>query len=81
MLQPKLTSVKAMPNMVLARTYETREHKLFDVVPYADGSWYGKLRDSSYFQSVRLLPDGSGIEWSDGQDISPLELYECSVSI
>jgi len=79
MLQPRLTSVKALPNMILALTYETGEHKLFDVTPYADGSWYGQLKDKSYFQTVRMLPDGTGIEWNDGQDISPHELYECSI--
>ena len=79
MLQPRLTSVKAMPNMILALTYETGERKLFNVAPYADGSWYGQLRDKSYFQTVRMLPGGTGIEWNDGQDISPHELYECSV--
>ena len=80
MLQPCLTGVKAMPNMVLALTYETGEHKLFDVTPYANGSWYGELRDNSYFQSVRMLPGGIGIEWPDGQDIAPHELYGCSIA-
>ena len=80
MLQPNLVSVKALPDMMLALTYETGERKLFHVAPYATGSWYGELKDRAYFQSVRLLPGGTGIEWPDGQDISPHELYECSVA-
>lgn len=27
--------------------------------------------------SSRLLPGGTGIEWLDGQDISPHGLYDC----
>lgn len=36
------------------------------------GNWEMKL----YFQTVRLLPGGTGIEWMNGQDIAPHELYE-----
>ena len=81
MLQPKLLSVDAMPGMMLKLVYETGETKLFDVTPYAEGSWYGELKDSAYVQSVHLLPEGTGIEWMDGQDISPHELYDCSTLI
>ena len=56
------------------------EVKQFDVTPYAEGSWYGELKDAAYFRSVKLLPDGTGIEWSNGQDIAPHELYELSVA-
>ena len=60
--------------------YETGEVKVFDVAPFAVGSWFGELQDSSYFRSVRLLPGGTGIEWRNGQDIAPHELYELSVT-
>lgn len=81
MLQPRLTSVKALPDMKLHLIYETGEEILFGVSPYVEGSWYGELKDSAYFQSVKLLPGGIGIEWIDGQDISPHELYDCSLPI
>ena len=48
--------------------------------PYANGSWFKKLKEDAYFRTVQILPDGSGIEWNSGQDIAPHELYECSVS-
>ena len=81
MLQPKLTKVEAMPDLRLRLFYETGEVKIFDVVPYATGSWYGQLKDERYFNSVQLLPGGIGIEWPEGQDIAPHELYENSVSV
>ena len=78
MLQPRLTKVEAMPGLKLLLSYETGETKLFDVAPYATGSWYGELQDDSYFKTVHLLPGGTGIEWQDGQDVAPHELYELS---
>ncbi len=81
MLQPKLTAVEAVNPLKLRLYYETGEVKLFDVAPYANGSWYGQLRDEAYFSTVHLLPDGIGIEWEQGQDIAPHELYENSVLI
>lgn len=81
MLQPRLTKVEAMSNLRLRLFYETDEVKIFDVTPYATGSWYGQLKDVGYFNAVQLLPGGVGIEWPEGQDIAPHELYENSVSV
>ena len=81
MLQPKILSIEPMENSCLKLTFETGETKLFDVSPYISGSWFGALRDKSYFKSVRVLPDGNGIEWPYGQDIAPHELYNCGVPV
>ncbi|MCD8154644.1 MAG: DUF2442 domain-containing protein [Clostridiales bacterium] len=79
MLQPKITEVKPVKPFSLLLTYETGEIKLFDVSPYIIGTWFGELKNDAYFQTVHLLPDGTGIEWMNGQDISPHELYENSI--
>ena len=78
MLQPKLENVRPMEACRLLLEYETGEVKIFDVSPYISGPWYEELRDAAYFKTVRLLPGGVGIEWSNGQDIAPHELYEHS---
>lgn len=80
MLQPRLTAVDPLPAMRLRLSYETGEVKVFDVAPYAEGAWYGELKNEAYFQSVHLLPDGVGIEWMNGQDIAPHELYDNSIA-
>lgn len=80
MLQPRLINVEPMDHLKLRLTYEAGEVRLFDVSPYVNGSWFGELKEDAYFRTVRILPDGIGIEWSNGQDIAPHELYECSVS-
>lgn len=79
MLQPRILSVKALPKAKLRLDYETGEVKVFDVAPYMQGSWFGALKEQSYFEQVQLLPGGIGIEWPNGQDIAPHELYDNSV--
>lgn len=79
MLQPRLTAVVPADNYTRLLTYETGEKRKFDVKPYIAGNWYGELNDIGYFRTVQLLPGGVGIEWSNGQDIAPHELYELSI--
>lgn len=81
MLQPRLLKVEPVKPMKLRLFYESGEVKLFDVAPYATGTWYGQLMDEGYFNAVQLLPGGIGIEWPEGQDIAPHELYENSVEV
>ena len=81
MLQPRLTSVEPVGRLKLRLDYETGETKLFDVAPYVSGPWFGELKEEDYFRTVHLLPGGIGIEWSNGQDIAPHELYECSTPV
>lgn len=81
MLQPRLKKVEPLDDLKLRLTYETGEVKIFDVAPYATGSWYGQLNDKRYFDTVQMLPGGVGIEWPDGQDIAPHELYENSMAV
>ena len=77
MLQPRVVSVKPLKDYKLLLQFETGEKKLFDVEPYISGEWYGKLRDSEFFKTVHI--SGHTVEWADGQDIAPHELYENSI--
>lgn len=79
MLQPKLISVEPLENYRLLLSYQNGEKRIFNVKPYLSGSWYGKLKDEAYFKSVHIIDGGVGIEWSEGQDIAPHELYDNSV--
>lgn len=79
MLQPNLKSVTPQDDYKLKLVYETGEIKVFDVKPYIGVGWYGELKDKTYFNRVRVLDDGYGIEWPNGQDIAPHELYEMAV--
>jgi hypothetical protein len=81
MLQPKILSVQPEKDYTLRLDYETGEKKIFDVKPYIYGDWFSKLGDPAYFRSVRLVSGGIGIEWPEGQDIAPHELYDLSQEI
>ena len=77
MLQPKVIAVKPLLNYHLLLDFEIGEQKVFDVMPYIHGDWYGKLRNVDVFRTVHVA--GISIAWADGQDIAPLEHYEDSV--
>ena len=79
MLQPKIISVEAISNHMLLLVYDTKEIKLFNVKPYIKGEWYSQLQDESYFKAV--MTDGWIVEWPNGQDIAPEELYEQSSNV
>lgn len=79
MLRP--TAVKVIPqkDFFLRIQFDNGEEKLFDVKPYIQGNWFGKLRDEKYFNTVRT--DGFTVVWPDGQDLCPDEIYDMSEAI
>ena len=80
MLQPKIIDLTPTKDYKLILIYDSGEKKTFDVTPYINGDWYNELLSIDYFLSVKIICDGIGIEWPNGQDISPHELYENSIS-
>lgn len=79
MLSPKVLNVIPLEHYRIQVTFESGEIKIFDVTPYISGDWFGRLKDQKVFSTVH--PAGRTVEWADGQDIAPHELYECSVPI
>ena len=79
MLYPKILNVEPLNDYKLKLRYETGEIKLFDVLPYISGKWYEELHNNDYLKSVHLISNGQGIEWGNGQDIAPHELYDLSI--
>ena len=77
MKYPMVLDVVPQDDYSVVVTFDTGEKKRFDVLPYISGEWYGQLFDADVFRTVR--PCGNTIEWVDGQDIAPHELYELSV--
>ena len=77
MLQPKVIKVLTLPDNKQVVETATGERRIFDVKPYISGGWYGELADVDTFNTVH--PCGTTVEWDDGQDIAPHELYELSV--
>lgn len=76
---PKLTEVRPLENYRLFLRFDNGEQRIFDVSPYITGSWYGQLKDPEVFRTVHI--SGRTVEWADGQDIAPHELYELSKAV
>lgn len=66
--------VKTRANYQLAITFENREEKLFDMMPYLETGIFRELKDPDIFNSVRVSFDT--IEWNNEADIDPEFLYE-----
>ncbi len=78
MLRPTAKEVVPMPDYKLRIEFDNGEVKVFDVKPYIKGNWYSELKDPVYFNSV--FTNGYSVEWKNGQDLCPDELYFNSVT-
>ncbi|MCH5265942.1 MAG: DUF2442 domain-containing protein [Lachnospiraceae bacterium] len=78
MLRPTAKSVIPLSDYMLRIEFDNGESKIFDVKPYIKGNWYSELSDPVYFKSVTI--NGYSVEWANGQDLCPDELYFDSVS-
>ena len=45
--------------------------------PLIRGDWFGKLKDMNVFNTVHI--GGISVEWEEGQDVCPDDLYYNSV--
>ena len=79
MLRPVAVKVEALENYQMIVTFDNDEIKIFDVKPYIKGTWYGELADKNYFRGAFV--NGYTVEWPNGQDICPDELYYCSIKM
>lgn len=70
-------NVKPLKNYHLSILFDNGERKIFDVNPLIIGSWFGELKDFSIFSTVKI--PGNTVEWINGQDICPDDLYYLSI--
>ena len=77
MLRPTAVEVFPEEDYMLKIIFDNGETKRFDVKPYIQGEWYGKLSDRRYFCSVRT--DGFTVVWPEGQDLCPDDIYHLSI--
>lgn len=77
MLRPRPVAVKPLEDHRLLISFSNGEDKIFDVKPMISGSWFGELQDKDLFRTVRIA--GNTVEWINGQDICPDDLYYMSV--
>ena len=75
-MRPKAIDVKPLENYELRVTFDNGEVKVFDVKPYLEFIQFKDLKDEKIFNSVKI--SGLSIQWCNGADICPDELYNNS---
>lgn len=78
-MRPKAIDVKVLNNYELEITFNNNEKKIFDVKPYLKFKQFEQLKDIKMFNTVKVA--GLSIEWENGADICPDELYNNSKTI
>jgi len=72
---PEPIEVKAIEKYKLYIKFENGEEKVLDMEEELQEKFYQKLKDYEYFKKVKICESGITIEWEDGEDISPENLY------
>lgn len=78
-MRPKAISVTPLDNYKLKLVFDNGETKIYDVKPLIKGEWFGELLDKNVFNTVHIA--GLSVEWINGQDICPDDLYYSSISV
>ena len=63
---PDIIGVMALDNYLLYLKFDTNK-------------FYNKLKDTKYFKEVE--PRGDSVQWQNGEDVSPENLYYDSIDI
>ena len=79
MIPPRIQYVKALDNFCLELTYVNGEKKLYDMKKNLIYEFYKNLNNIGYFKLVKSV--ATTIEWPNGEDVDPNELYDNSTSI
>ena len=78
-MRPRATAVKPLDDFKLLVTFNNSEKRVFDVKPYFDFILFKELKYNSLFNNVYVA--GLSVEWPNGIDICPDELYYDSTPI
>lgn len=76
-MTPMAIKVRPLENYQLLINFDNGEEKIYDAKPLIRGDWFGKLEDNKVFNTVHIA--GISVEWEDGQDICPDDLYYNSI--
>lgn len=79
MMPPKPKKVEVLEDYKLKILFENGEEKIYNMKKNLKENFYKKLQNKIYFQTVKV--SGITLEWRDGEDICPDELYNNSVKV
>ena len=72
----EIFKIAPLHNFFLKITYVNGEEKLYDMKKNLQEEFYKNLKNIAYFKLVKSV--GATVEWTNGEDIDPNELYENS---
>ena len=78
---PNPIEVRAIEKYKIYIKFKNGEEKILDMKEMLDKKYYQKLKDYEYFKNVKISKTGITIEWEDGEDIAPENLYYYSNAI
>lgn len=77
---PDTVEVKALEKYNLYLKFSNGEEKIYDMEETIKKiKYFNKLKDKEYFKKVK--PRGDTIEWENGEDVAPENLYYNSKTI
>lgn len=73
-ITPDILKVKTLDNYMLEILFTTNEKKIYNMKELIERNLiYKNLKDVEYFKKVK--PRGETVEWENGEDVCPEELY------
>lgn len=78
MITPDVVEVKALDDRRIYLKFKDGKEKIYDMKPLINKiKFYEKLKDTEYFKLVK--PRYDSVEWPNGEDVCPENLYYDSV--
>lgn len=79
-MTPDIEEVKALDKYYIYLKYKNGEEKIYNMLEHIIKiPYYNKLKSIEYFKNVK--PRGDTIEWANGEDVAPENLYYNSIPI
>ncbi len=79
-LIPDVIEVKALNNYDIYIKFKNGEEKIYNMKEHINTiKYFYRLKDKDYFK--RVIPRGDTVEWENGEDVAPENLYFKSVPI
>ncbi len=77
---PDIVEVKALEQYQIYLKFSTGEEKIYDMKENVEKiKYFNKLKNRKYFENVK--PRGDTVEWENGEDVAPENLYYESIPI
>ena len=77
---PDIIEAKALENYCVYLRFSNGEEKIYDMKETIENiAYFKKLKNRQYFENVK--PRGDTIEWENGEDVAPENLYYNSVPV